>query len=144
MRGITTEVHIAAPPDRVWAVLRDITAWGAWNPVIRIHAGTAAVGSRLKVEMTPPGMQAMRFTPTVREVQDGRELRWLGRVGLPGIFDGEHRFHLEAEGTGTRLRHSEEFRGLLVPLVMRGRMLAATREMFAVFNAKLKARVESL
>ncbi len=42
-----------------------------------------------------------------------------------------------AETTG------EHFRGLLVPLVMRGKMLAATRSGFAAFNADLKLRTEA-
>ena len=64
-------------------------------------------------------------------------------TGMGGI--GRRRCpRVQVAQEGAQDARLEEFRGLLVPLVMRGRMLAATREMFAVFNAKLKARVESL
>jgi hypothetical protein len=63
-------------------------------------------------------------------------LRWLGRVGLPGLFDGEHGFRLEAVAGGCRLHHGERFSGLLVPLF--GRMLDATEQGFGALNQALK------
>ena len=69
-----------------------------------------------------------------------RELRWLGRVLLPGIFDGEHAFVIEPQANGCRLRHEETFSGLLVPAF--GAMLDDTARSFADLNAALKRRVE--
>ena len=38
----------------------------------------------------------MTFKPTVLAVHPERELRWLGRFILPGLFDGEHSFRIES------------------------------------------------
>jgi hypothetical protein len=72
--------------------------------------------------------------------EPGRELRWLGRVLMPGIFDGEHAFIIEPQAKGCRLRHEETFTGLLVPIF--GAMLADTARSFANANDALKRRVE--
>jgi len=85
----------------------------------------------------------MMFRPRVVAVDEARELRWLGRLLLPGVFDGEHRFALHplAEGR-TRFERGERFAGLLVPLV-RGRLDGDTRRGFDEMNAALKARAQS-
>ena len=140
MRRIETAIDIAAPPLAVWNVLVDFAAYPDWNPFIRRLQGEATVGARLEVTVQPPGGKAMTFKPRVLAAQPARELRWLGRVLLPGLFDGEHQFRLEAVGGGCRLHHGETFRGLLVPLF--GRMLEGTDEGFTALNQALKERVE--
>ena len=71
----------------------------------------------------------------------GRELRWLGRLTMPGVFDGEHRFTLTAIDGGTDLVQSETFGGLLVP--MAGKTLAGTEESFRLLYEALKRQVEN-
>ena len=72
----------------------------------------------------------------------GEELRWRGRFLLPGIFDGEHYFRLEAAAPGVaRLVHGERFSGLLVPL-FKSSLDRETRAGFEAMNAALKTRVE--
>jgi hypothetical protein len=34
----------------------------------------------------------MTFTPKVTHVEPDRRLAWLGRLGIPGVFDGAHSF----------------------------------------------------
>lgn len=121
-------------------MLVDFATYPDWNPFIRRLQGEPRVGARLEVTMQPPGKRTMTFKPTVLAAEPGRELRWLGRVLLPGLFDGEHSFRLEPTATGCRLHHSEDFRGLLVPLF--GGMLDGTAQGFAALNAALKQRVE--
>ena len=69
------------------------------------------------------------------------ELRWLGRLLLPGVFDGEHIFSIEpsSEG-GSRFVQRERFSGVLVPLV--GGMLRKTEQGFMAMNEALKQRAE--
>jgi hypothetical protein len=82
----------------------------------------------------------MTFKPTVLAADPAHELRWLGRVLMPGLFDGEHGFRLEPTAAGCRLHHGEEFRGILVPLFKR--MLDNTARGFTAMNDALKVRVE--
>jgi hypothetical protein len=141
---IETSITMAAPPSRVWDVLTDFTRFPEWNPFIRSIKGDLAVGSRLDVQIAPPGKKSMRFRPTVRAANANHELRWLGLLLVPGLFDGEHYFVLEPQGTGTtRFVHGERFSGVLVGLIMRAGMLDVTRQGFEAMNAALKQRVEA-
>ena len=117
MRSIETEITIRGTPEQVWSVLTNFQKYPDWNPFIREASGEVKTGARLTVRIHPPDGRPMTFRPTVREASPSRELRWLGHLGLPGLFDGEHVFHLEPAGAGkTRLRQNEEFRGMLVHL----------------------------
>jgi hypothetical protein len=124
----------------VWSVLIDFAAYPDWNPFIRRLQGEARAGARLEVTVQPAGGRAMTFKPTVLAAEPHRELRWRGRVLLPGLFDGEHGFRLEPIASGCRFHHGETFGGLLVPLF--AGMLAATEQGFVAMNEALKRRVE--
>jgi hypothetical protein len=141
MRVLRTEIEIDAPSERVWEVLTDFDAYLEWNPFIRAVEGEPVVGSRLKVRIEPPGARGMTFKPTVRAVEAGRELRWLGRLLVPGVFDGEHRLVVEPlDGGRSRFIQSERFSGLLVgPFA---KTLAATERGFVEMNEALKQRAE--
>jgi len=141
MRELRREVEIDASPERVWAVVTDFAAYPEWNPFIRSISGELHEGAKLKVRIEPPGARALTFKPTVRAVEASRELRWLGRLLLPGVFDGEHSLRIEPlEGGRGRFVMSEQFSGLLVGL-FKG-TLAKTEVGFEQMNAALKARVE--
>ena len=141
-RSIQHQVDIDAPAGAVWAQLVDTAAYHEWNPFVRRLAGELRTGSRLSVEIAPPGGRAMTFKPTVIAVETERELRWLGHLLVPGLLDGEHTFRLEAlpEG-GTRLTQAETFRGLLVGLF--AGTLKKTQSGFAQMNVALKHRAEA-
>ena len=83
----------------------------------------------------------MRFAPKILVLEPGRELRWLGRLLMPGLFDGEHYFILDnIDGQRTRLTHGETFSGILVGLFGGG--LEATKAGFIAMNHALKQRAE--
>jgi hypothetical protein len=142
MRQLRAEIEIAAPPDRVWEVLSDFDAYPEWNPFIRRIGGSPHEGEKLEVRIEPPGGRGMTFKPTVLEATPGRELRWLGRFLVPGLFDGEHRLRVEPRDEEGRswFIQSEEFRGVLVPLF--GGMLGKTEEGFRQMNTALRQRAE--
>jgi hypothetical protein len=141
MRTIATEIGIERPAAAVWAILADIDRWPEWNPFAKA-SGRLAVGETLEVTIRPPGKSPMTFRPAVVRLDPGVELRWLGHLGMPGIFDGEHGFRIEGEGDARcRFRHFETFKGVLTgPLLW----LAgdATRRGFETMNLALKARAE--
>jgi hypothetical protein len=127
----------------VWRVLTDFAAYPEWNPFIVRIGGDPAVGQTLDLTIHPPGRRVMTFHPKVLRCEPNRELRWLGHLLVPGLFDGEHSHVLDSLEPGrTRYRQSEAFRGLLVPLT--GGLLAATQQGFDAMNTSLKARAEAL
>lgn len=139
MRTLHTTIEIDATPTQVWAVLTDFPAHAAWNPFFASIAGRAEVGQTLTVVARKGEGTGMTFRPTV-QVADGSTLRWLGKLGPGGIFNGEHEFALTAlPGGRTRLDHSERFSGILVPFL--GSMLTQTHTGFLAFNQALASRV---
>jgi hypothetical protein len=139
---LKTSIQIDASPGAVWAVLSDLPAYPGWNPFIREASGELAPGKRLDLRMQPQGGRAMRFRPTVLSAEPGRELRWRGRVLVPGLFDGEHRFAIEPTPGGSRLVQEERFTGVLVPLLARG-LRTRTLPAFELMNEAVKARAEA-
>lgn len=97
-------------------------------------------GERLTLTMKP-GKRPTTFRSTVLEASENQTLEWMGRLGIPGIFDGQHRFELNPlPGGGTHLIQSEIFSGLLVPLVPK--LLDNTQESFRRLNGALAHRAE--
>ena len=140
--SIRTTIDIDADPRAVWAVLTDFATYRDWNPFMSRIEGAAEVGAKLVVHMTPPGGRGMTFRPTVVSAVPGEELRWLGKLGFGGLFDGEHSFVLTPNPDGsTRLDHDEQFSGALVRL-LKG-TLKHSHAGFQAFNSALKQRVET-
>ncbi|WP_332449083.1 SRPBCC domain-containing protein [Methanoculleus sp.] len=142
VREIRAETLVVAPPKTVWRVLTDFASYPDWNPFIRSIEGKPWVGTRLSVEIRPPGKRSMRFRPRVLRVAKDREFRWLGRVLVAGLFDGEHRFTIIPEDGGSRFVQAEVFTGLLVPVVDLTDTLRATHLGFLLMNRALKDRAE--
>ena len=137
-----TEIAIEATPDRVWEILTDFAAYPSWNAFIPCISGPGTVGSRLDLQMRPPGGRGMQLRPTLLAAAPSQELRWLGQLGVPGLFDGEHRFRIEPLGTNrVRFVQEERFTGLLAPLVLRF-IESGTRRGFEAMNQALKVRAE--
>lgn len=137
-REIRTEVHIDAPPAEVWAVLVDLGAYAGWNPFIVEASGLAVVGRRLRLRMRV-GRRHVTVRPTVTECRAGERLRWVGRVGVRGVFDAVHTHELAPDPTGTRYTHRERITGLLVPAM--ARTLDATETAFHDMNEALGREV---
>ena len=86
----------------------------------------------------------MSFRPTVLVADPNRELRWLGHLWVPGLFDGEHSFTIEPLGEGrVRFIQQERFSGLLLPLLSKT-LDRDTLRGFEEMNRALKLRVESV
>ncbi len=144
MKEIHTEVMINAEPERVWESLTDLASFPEWNPFIRSAEGELLVGGKLKIVVQPSGGKAMSFKPKVLKYEPNRELRWKGRLLMPGIFDGEHHFIIEPTSEGQcRFVHGEKFSGLLVPLFAKSLDRDARRG-FQEMNQALKERAEGV
>ena len=138
---IDTTVDIDAGPDAVWDVLTDFASYQEWNPVMRIE-GTPEVGTKLVVHLTGDG-GGMSFKPKVLAATPGKELRWLGKLGLRGIAAGEHFFVLTSNEDGTtRINHGERYSGALIALTKHD--AGSNDANYKAFSAALKQRVEHL
>jgi hypothetical protein len=138
-----TEIDIDATPEVVWRVLTDLDRWADWNPFITSSVGMPEVGETLVNRMEPPGGKAITFKPQVTVVENGKTFEWLGKLGFSGVFDGRHRFDVEASGTGTKLIQSESLDGILVRF-MRKSLDTTTKSGFEALNLALKIRAESV
>jgi hypothetical protein len=118
MKEIYTEVEIQASAEEVWQALIDFAAYPQWNPFIQI-AGKAQEGEKMRLDVRFSRFRRMRVYPLLTKIVWGRELRWLGRLPLSGLFDGEHVFRIEGIGNGwVRLIQQESYSGLLVPVLL--------------------------
>ncbi len=144
MKEIRTEITINAPADKVWKALTDFDSYPSWNPFVKYVKGNVAVKGKIETKIEPPGKSAMTFKPTVLKFDQNKELRWLGHLIIPGLFDGEHIFELKDNGNGTTsFVQREQFRGILIPLFTK--MLDVnTKQGFEAMNMALKERVEKM
>jgi hypothetical protein len=141
MKTIQAVTEIDAPVQAVWDVLAAVSTYPEWNPFITAFEGELVVGGRVEVRIAPPGGRPMSFRPTITAVEEGLRLEWLGRLLVPGVFDGRHSFQLEDLGQGrTRLTQTEAFGGVLVRLT--GKTLERTRAGFEAMNQAVRLRVE--
>jgi len=85
----------------------------------------------------------MGCKPKLLAATPGKELRWLGKLGLSGIAAGEHFFVLTTNADGTtRLNHGERYSGALVALAKGSS--ANSGAAYEAFSQALKQRVEQL
>jgi len=137
---LQASIEIDAAPAQVWAVLTDLSRYPDWNPFIVSSRGRVAVGATLTNRMHDATGDTT-FTPTVEVVEPGRELRWIGKVGPGGIFDGEHTFTIEQIRPGVVLfTQREDFTGVAVPFYQHW-LHADTLPMFRAMDAALAHEV---
>lgn len=141
-RRLVTEIHIDAPPSEVWQELTAFDSYSEWNPHITVAHGRVEVGEKLDLVMAVGRGRSVKMRPTVTEAVPGRSFEWLGHLGVKGVFDGRHRFDLETVEGQTRMTHSEEFTGILVP-ALKSMLDGNTRTGFEAMNEAVKNRVES-
>lgn len=142
MKELRAEIEIKASAERVWGLLTDFARFPTWNPFIRQVKGDPRVGEQIEVMLQPSGTSGMVFRPTILSVKPGQELRWLGHLLVPGLFDGEHIFTIEPVGANRiRFIQHERFTGMLVPIFSR-RLDTDTQRGFEEMNQALKKLAE--
>jgi len=143
MKSLYTEIEINAPISIVWKIFTDFQLYPDWNPFIRSFDGIPEAGRQFGVTIQPTGKRPMTFKPVCLALIPEEEFRWLGRLGINGLFDGEHIFELKkVDKTRTLFIQRENFRGVLVPLFW-GFLDKSTRSGFEEMNQQLKMRAES-
>lgn len=142
MKELRTEIEFEGTPEEVWAVLTDLPAYPEWNPFIERIDRELLVGGKLDVRLQPVDERGITMHPTVLVAEPGRELRWIGHLMIPGIFDGQHSFLIEEAGPGrVRFVQSERFGGILLPLMWKKLRDGGTAKGFRAMNEALARRV---
>jgi uncharacterized protein YndB with AHSA1/START domain len=106
------EVQIAAPPETVWTVMADLSAWPTWNSDVKSMAfdGRLEPGSTFRWKAG-----SVSLVSTLQVVEAPREIGWTGKtMGIHAV----HVFHFEPMDGGTLASSAESFRGL-IPSVLK-------------------------
>jgi uncharacterized protein YndB with AHSA1/START domain len=110
-------VHMAAPPERVWALVSDVTRIGRYSPETfegewLDGADGPAVGARFRGHVKRNGKGPIYWTTcTVVACEPGREFGF--GVGRPGKPLNVWRYRLEPAGDGTDVTESFELQPYL-------------------------------
>ncbi len=141
MRNIETSKVINAPASEVWKTLMDFKSYPNWNPFIKTLKGNAVVGGQLTAELCLPGKKPMIFKPTVLRATPNKEFRWIGKLWVKGLFDGEHYFTLKPlDDNRTLFTQGENFTGLLSGILFK-MMGEDTKKGFEEMNNKLSGKI---
>ena len=107
------DLQIAAPPQIVWGILADLSAWPTWNADVKSITvdGPIEPGTTFRWRSGSASLVS-----TLRAVDEPRELGWTGvTMGIHAV----HVFRFEPREGGTLARSAESFRGF-IPSVLRG------------------------
>jgi hypothetical protein len=131
-------VDIAALPERVWDVIKDVERWPEWTPSVksvrRLDAGPLAPGSRAVIRQP-------RLPPAVWKVTDVERYGFSWKTGSPGAWVVA-RHSVVATANGSRATLALLFTGLLGPLL--GRLTQGLNDRYLKLEAAgLKQRSEA-
>lgn len=134
---ITTECLINSTPDKVWRILTDFDSYKEWNPFI-----TDASRNEENLEIIITDNKPKKFNPYITAFYPGKELRWVGKVGLQCLLKAEHYFLLQTLEHGQiRLTHGEIFSGLLAYTIS-NRQKQSIKNGFNAMNHALIDRIQ--
>ncbi len=135
---LATTIEINAPITQVWEKLTQFESYPNWNPFIKEIKGEVAVGNQIEAQI-----DTMKFKPIVLVFDQEKEFTWKGKLLFTGIFDGKHSFKLQKiDENTTRFFQTEEFYGILVPLLKK-KLNSDTLEGFNKMNRALKSIIEN-
>jgi hypothetical protein len=128
--------------EKIWNILTNFEEYELWNPFMTKVVGDAKLGSKITVKIQTARGKQRTYNPIITKFEINRELRWIGKSFLPGIFDGERIFIIEKSNNKVLFLHKEIFRGLGVKLVG-DKLDEDLRESFDKMNNALKIRAEN-
>ncbi len=129
---------ISADADAIWELLTDAAAYPDWNSTIISLDGEIAVGNRISLVSTVNPKRAFKLT--VEEMAKPHRMVWADGMPL-GLFKGVRTYTLTPGDGVTTFEMTEEFSGLLEPLISKG--IPDMTESFHEFAASLKRAAEA-
>lgn len=111
-------VEIEAPIERAWDILTDFDRYGEWNPFTPSVATEFEIGSPvdLYVRMGP---WRLKQVERIESIEAPHLIAWSTTMGHRFLISALREQRLEAVGEGRcRYRTTDDFAGLLIPLVM--------------------------
>jgi hypothetical protein len=106
-------IHIAAPAERIWALLTDAADFPRWNSTVTSIEGTIALGEKLTLRVP---ISDRTFSPKVTELAAGKRMVWSD--GMAPMFKGERTFTLTPRADGTTdFEMVEVFSGVMLPMI---------------------------
>jgi hypothetical protein len=138
MRAFSSSITIAAPATRIWKILTSTSDWPRWNTTVDRVEGNVTLGSVVKIYAK--SNPARPFEVEIVEVEAGERLVWRSGTAL-GLFRGTRTFKLTPQYGRIRFDMSEEFTGLLAPLLTRS--LPNLQPAFDEFARCLQAAAET-
>jgi hypothetical protein len=140
--GVEKRIEIAAPAERIWALLADVQAWSNWNPLYASATGKLAVGETIHMRVAIPGMKPQSARPVVTEVTPNRRIRYFTRA-MAGLTTGDRYIEVVELQPGRCLVINGELMGGPIG-TLAGRLLGGrVGQGFAAMNAALKERAEA-
>lgn len=144
MKELYTEIIINTSPEKVWKVFSDFANYPNWNPFIIKVENEIKLNNKIKIVLQQPNGNSMKFNPTILDYEKNRKLRWLGKLFVAGLFDGEHQFELiDNHDNTTKFIQKEKFNGILVPLFAKS-LEKETKLGFELMNRALKDMCEKI
>ena len=135
-------VEIDAPIERAWEILTDVERYGEWNPFTPSVATDFRIGSRVDLYVTM-GPWKLKQVERIEAVEPPNLIAWGTTMGHRLLISALREQRLEAVGEARcRYRTTDDFAGLLIPLVM---LLFGgfVRRGFNAVARGLKARAEA-
>jgi carbon monoxide dehydrogenase subunit G len=111
---IERTVNINAPPERVWAVMKDVERWPEWTESIksveRLDSGEFSLGSKAKLKIRrSPNANVW----TVTEVTPNRSFTWeTNSGGVKGVATHV----IGPEGSGSKVTLTVDLSGIVATL----------------------------
>ena len=133
---VSAEIH--APPENVWAILTRADGMTDWNSTLTSLEGDIELGGTVRMQV--PEAPGRTFTVKVTRFVPSQEMVW--REGNPVMFLGVRTYSLAPGpiGTTTRFQMTEEFSGIMLPLI--APKLPDFGPIFERYAADLKAESE--
>ena len=143
MPEIRTEIEIAASAERVWETLcgepHNLARWG--GHILDARGSLEEGGVLTLTLLAAPGIKT-KVHAKLLTVDPPQELRWRGRLAIPGLFQGEHVFEIvDREGGGVTLIQWEIVSGVLAPSLL-PTLLRGVKDGFQEMNRGIKEHAE--